>query len=96
MPFTEKEQKKLEELERTFEVLNDPHVQTSPSLGGVFAVLCEKKRREKELGGLVQKIADLRAKKNLSEMGKDPDANCGEFYKVRAEEEKKILDAEDE
>lgn len=94
MPFTEKEQKKLEELELAFSTLNDPQVQTSPSVGHVFAIPYEKHRHKKELKVLTEKIADLRAKKILSEKNMDPDTNYGEFYKLRDEEEKKMIDVE--
>jgi hypothetical protein len=91
MPFTKKEQKKLDELELAFSALSDPRVQTSPSVGHIFAIPYEKHRREKELKTLAEKIADLRAKKILSEKNMDPDTNYNEFYKLRDEEEKKLI-----
>lgn len=91
MPFTEKQQKKLEELERAFEVYSNPQVQMSQSIGGVFGAIYEPTRRNKETENIATKIADLRARKILSEKGMDPNIDFSEFYKVRSEEEERLF-----
>lgn len=90
MSFTEKDQKKLEELERKHEVLSDPNVQYhNPSAGGLLSYFVHK-GTNRDLQQAKKELAEMRTLKIMHERGLDRHKDADDYYNIRDEEEEKL------